>query len=367
MSYNWQQKDWPRFRFKQEGFEDLLFQFAEDSGKVSGVLQGLSAVDQLEAVIFNRVLEAMKTSEIEGEYLSRQDVMSSIRNHLGLNSILELVKDQKAAGVSELMINARETYAEKLDATMLFNWHRMLMKGNATIKVAVWRSDKEPMQVVSGAIGLEVVHFQAPPSGSVPTLMEEFIQWFNETAPGGLKTIKSGPIRAALVHLYFETIHPFEDGNGRIGRALAEKSLAQSLGRPVLLSLSHSIEKAKKKYYQALESAQGDNEVTDWLHYFISTLVDAQQDVQAQIGFVLKTGKFFDRFRSQLNPRQMKVIKRMIAAGPKGFEGGINARKYIGIAKTSKATATRDLQDLLTKGVLEAYGGGRNTSYQLDY
>jgi Fic family protein len=175
-------------------------------------------------------------------------------------------------------------------------------------------------------------------------------------------------VRSAIAHLYFETIHPFEDGNGRIGRAIAEKALSQTIGRPVMLSLSRAIEADKNAYYTALETAQRSNEITPWVTYFIRRTLDAQMEAESQIEFTLKKTKFFDRYKGQLNERQVKVVRRMLEEGPKGFEGGMNARKYMGITKTSKATATRDLQQLLETGAFKLAGkaGGRSTGYQVN-
>jgi Fic family protein len=193
------------------------------------------------------------------------------------------------------------------------------------------------------------------------------ITWFNETAPGGKKEIKKAPVRSAIAHLYFETIHPFEDGNGRIGRAIAEKALSQGIGRPVLLSLSKTIEEKKSAYYNALQKAQSSNEITEWINYFVRTVLSAQAEAEELIMFTLKKTQFFDRFKDHLSERQTKVIQRMLEEGPKGFEGGINAGKYSSITKASKATSTRDLQDLLKMGAIVLIGqaGGRSTKYQV--
>ena len=222
------------------------------------------------------------------------------------------------------------------------------------------------MQVVSGAIGKEKIHFEAPPSSRVPDEMNRFLQWFNDTAPGGTTEIKKAAIRSAIAHLYFETIHPFEDGNGRIGRAIAEKALAQTIGHPMLLSLSRAIEADKQAYYNALEQAQKNNEITPWIEYFIAVILQAQKQARELIDFILKKSRFFDRFKDTLNDRQAKVIKRMLEAGPEGFAGGMSANKYISITKASKATATRDLQQLFEWEVLLVEGGGRSTHYKLN-
>jgi Fic family protein len=366
-TYNWQQKDWPTFAYNLAATEDELFSFAERVGHVSGILKFLPEDTQLETIIDMMVAEAIKTSEIEGEYLSRKDVLSSIRKNLGLISKPIQIRDKKAAGIGELMIDVRNTFKEPLTKEKLFSWHKMIMANSGNVEVGRWRTHSEPMQVISGAIGKEKVHFEAPPSASISKEMKQFIAWFNETAPGGKKEIKKAPLRSAIAHLYFETIHPFEDGNGRIGRAIAEKALSQGIGRPVLLSLSRTIEANKKKYYSALEKAQRSNEITAWVNYFITTVLEAQTEAGEQIEFTLKKVKFFDRFIEQLNERQLSVIKRMLDEGMKGFEGGMNTRKYIGITKTSKATATRDLQLLAEMGAFISSGGGRSTSYQVNF
>jgi Fic family protein len=363
MKYNWQQKDWPNFRYETSGIEDMLFQFAERTGRINGFLEGLPKAMQTEAMINIMVSEAIKTSEIEGEYLSRKDVVSSIRRNLGLHGGLSIVKDKKAQGISELMIAVRNSFLEPLNQETLFSWHAMLMKGNKSIEVGVWRTHLEPMQNVSGTMGKEKTHYEAPPSAKVEKEMTNFIKWFNSTAPNGSKPIKKPILRAAIAHLYFESVHPFEDGNGRIGRAISEKALSQSIQRPILLSLSKSIEQHKNNYYDALQLAQRSNEITPWITYFVKTVLDTQIQAEEEIEFTLKKTKFFDVNLTALNERQLKIIGRMLDEGPKGFEGGMNARKYVGITGTSKATATRDLQDLVEKGIFIPVGAGRNARY----
>lgn len=366
MIYNWQQPGWPEFRYNLHSVDEALFAFAEETGLISGMLNALPEDMRMEAIIDTMVAEAIKTSEIEGEYLSRKDVKSSIRHNLGLDAKPGAIKDKKAQGMGLLMVDARNTYEEPLTKEKLYEWHKMLMADSKNIAVGKWRSHNEPMQVVSGALGNEKVHFEAPPSAKVPEEMARFISWFNDTAPGGANEIKKAVVRSAVAHLYFETIHPFEDGNGRVGRAIAEKALSQTLGRPVLLSLSRTIEADKKSYYSALEKAQRNNEITDWVKYFADTVLAAQRQARELIDFILKKTRFFDRFKDELNERQLKAINRMMAAGPGGFEGGMNAKKYMAITKTSKATATRDLQYMAEAGALIAEGGGRSTRYVLN-
>jgi len=263
------------------------------------------------------------------------------------------------------MVAVHTDFVEPLSEKMLFDWHRLLLPESRGIAVGEWRTHEEPMQVLSGAFGKERVHFEAPASKNVPEEMSQFIRWFNETAPGGKREMKKAPIRAGIAHLYFESIHPFEDGNGRIGRALSEMALAQGIGHPVLMSLSATIEANKKDYYSALEKAQYQNEITPWLNYFSETIHMAQQAAEDHIDFILGKANFFDTYKEQLNARQLTAINRMLEEGPNGFEGGMSARKYIAITKTSKATATRDLQHLVEIGAFKTIGAGRSERYDL--
>jgi Fic family protein len=367
MQYNWQQPDWLDFKYDISSVLDLLIAFAEETGHISGILKTLPENTQLETIIDIMIAEAMKTSEIEGEYLSRKDVASSIRNKLGVNKKQEVVKDKMAKGAGELMVDVRQTFAEPLTKEKLFAWHNMLLSNSKTINTGTWRKHKQPMQVVSGAIGKEKIHFEAPPSAQVSNEMKQFIKWFNDTSPKGSNPIKNSPVRAAIAHLYFESIHPFEDGNGRIGRAIAEKALSQTVGRPLLISLSRTIEADKNRYYKALESAQKSNEVTRWIQYFVQLCLDAQKQTYDWIDFLLKKTQFFDRYKNLMNERHLKVVNKMFAAGPEGFEGGMNARKYVSITRTSKATATRDLQHLSEHNILIGKGDGRSTHYVLNF
>lgn len=365
MFYNWQRPDWPEFRFDLQGLEPVLLAFADHAGRVGGLLEGLPGELGAEALIDLMITEAVKTSAIEGESLNPQDVMSSIRNHLGLNTEPQQVDSRLADGAGELMVCVRESFREVLSESTLFSWHRMLLGGISRLKVGAWRTGSDPMQVVSGRIDRPTVHFEAPPSDCIPAEMARFIRWFNATAPGEQGSIPHAPVRSALAHLYFETLHPFEDGNGRIGRALAEKALSQGLGRPVLLSLSRAIEARRKEYYEALQSAQRSNETTAWIRWFAGIVLQAQQDAEDRIRFVLRKSRFFQHFEHELNERQLKVVHRMFEAGPEGFAGGMNARKYIALTGASKATATRDLQHLAQLGALVPTGGGRSTRYEL--
>jgi len=367
MIYNWQHKDWPDFKYQLKDIEDDLIVFVEKMGRISGLLDSLTKEVRITTVIELMVTEALKTTAIEGEYLTRRDVISSIRRNLGLTHSHDQTKDKRAEGIAELMISIRDDYSTKLTQKQLFEWHRMIMKGSKANKVGAWRTHKEPMQVISGSIGKVTIHFEAPQSDRVPYEMKHFINWFNDTIPDSRKEIHRAPVRAAIAHIYFESIHPFEDGNGRMGRALSEKALSQGVGRPVMLSLSRIIESGKKDYYNALKEAQQSNEITSWIRYFVQTALAAQVETEKLIEFILYKTRFFDAYKGQFNERQLKVIRRMLEEGPEGFTGGVNATKYMSIVGTSKPTATRDLQELLEKSVLNVIGAGRSTRYEINF
>lgn len=371
MTYNWQQEDWPHFRYELETLHETIFSIAEKMGSASGKLSNLSADLQTEIMLNLMIEEAIKTSEIEGEYISRPDVRSSIKNKLGLLGLNQQpikVQDKRAEGIAELMLDVRKTFIQPLTESKLLEWHLMLLSSslNPNLMIGRWRTHEEPMQVVSGHPGKWVVHYEAPPSREVPKEMERFILWFNNTAPGKPDAIKFAPVRSAIAHLYFESIHPFEDGNGRIGRAIAEKALSQGFGYPVPLSLSKAIEKTKKNYYAALKNASTSNEITAWIQYFVNIILNAEIESETEINFILKKAKFFDNFSAQLNERQLKVVQRMMRAGAEGFEGGMSARKYMVITDSSKATATRDLQALLAMQAFKQIGSGRSVRYELN-
>ncbi len=365
MKYNWQHPNWPNFTYDLSSVRKQLLTFAEKTGEVSGILKGLSNEMQQEAALQLMVTEAVKTSEIEGEYISREDVKSSIRNKLGLNKVAIQVQDKRATGISELAIDIRNQFHAPLTEEMLLNWHKMLMQGASGIEIGKWRTHSEPMQVVSGTPAKQTVHYEAPPSNRVKKEMGAFIKWFNSTSSGA-NELKPPLVRSAIAHLYFESIHPFEDGNGRIGRAISEKVLAQGIGRPEYISLSKTIEAQKQEYYAALERAQMSLQITPWIEYFVEMALHAREDAQVVVEYSLSLAKFFDKHRDTLSDRQLKVLRKMSAAGPEGFEGGMSPKKYISITGVSKATATRDLQELHNIEALIRKGDGRSTRYHLN-
>lgn len=364
--YNWEQKDWPHFTYKVNELHHQLLAIAKAEAKYDGALQSLPKGINAETILDLMVKEALKTSKIEGEVFSRKDVLSSIKKNLGLSPKNTPIQNKSAEGICKLMIKMRAEFEKPLTQKMLLEWYQLLFEYDKNISVGKWRTHKEPMQIVSGAYGKQKIHFEAPPSANVVNEIKQFIEWFNATSPKGKNPILFSTIRAAIAHLYFESIHPFEDGNGRIGRALIEKALAQSAGKPVLISISSAIEKNKKLYYSSLQKNSLSLDITKWLNYFVELMQEALQETDLQMKFTIAKHHFFENWKGKLNARQMKAIKKIFDEGTDGFEGGMNAAKYGSINKISKATATRDLQELVQLKIFKASGGGRSVSYQLN-
>jgi Fic family protein len=339
-------------------------QFLLQSGEFVGARKHVGPDDQDTLKIDLISDEAVKTSAIEGEILNRDSVQSSLRYQLGLG-VEKPGIDPAERGISEMMADLYRNFAKPLDDATMFAWHRMLLAGNKTIGViGSYRTHEDPMQVVSGPDYKRTVHFEAPPPSRMKDEMSRFIVWFNDTQPGGKNPLPA-LARAGIAHLYFVCIHPFEDGNGRIGRALAEKSLAQNLHQPSLIALAYTIERKRKDYYAALEGNNKEMEITAWLTYFAQTILEAQRNTIKRVDFFVAKAKFYEKFRDRLNERQDKVIARMFKEGIEGFKGGLSAENYIAISKISRATATRDLQDLVEKGALTKTGELRHTRYFL--
>jgi Fic family protein len=366
MAYNWQFPEWPNFTYHISVLEPISLEFAQEYGQIQGLLQGLSTSLAQETLLQTIATEGVKNFEIEGEVVSRIELISSIKRNLGIDLSPDNQKDKRIKGIAQLLLEVRNSYLKPLSTEMLCHWHNLLFSHQSQISSGIWRTGSEPMQIISGAIGREIVHFQAPPSDSVPTEMEKLVDWYNSASFPTESKISIALIKAAITHLYFESIHPFEDGNGRIGRALAEKALSQSLGFPVQLSLSLAIEADRKAYYNALKNAQRSLEITDWLVYFAQVILAAQRNAKEVVQFTLAKSKFFELHKAHLNESQLKVINKMFDQDTAGFEGGITAKKYMGITSVSKATATRHLQHLAEIGALIQTGAGRTVRYELN-
>ena len=356
----WQNKDWPHFNYKSINPEKEM-RFIKHSGFIAGSLLYLNEPESKQFYLEILCNEALKTSEIEGELLDRNSVQSSLLRHFSLK------KDQKKdspyeSNIAEMMYFLYESYQKKLSHRYLLELHHILMKNRRAIRAGSYRTHHEPMQIVSGAMGREQIHYEAPPSKAIKEEMTVFIDWFNKTAPTG-KTPLSCLTRASIAHLYFEMIHPFEDGNGRIGRALVKKIISQHIGSPTMLSLSHILFSNQKSYYQQLAAYNHHLTITGWIDYFSDMIFQAQDYSLKLSKLVIEKTKLFTKY--SLNPRQEKVLKRLFKEGLEGFKGGLSAENYIKISKTSRATATRDLQELCTLGILKRIGEKKHTRYYL--
>ncbi len=364
MTWNWQQPDWPRFSWRPSRLASAEERFQRETGVFLGAVKHLEAEDRDQLTVEAMSTEALTTSEIEGEILDRASVQSSIRKQLGLAGVNRSVRPAEQ-GISELMVDLYREFSEPLSDRTLFSWHAMLMRGRTDLRdIGRYRTDPEPMQVVSGASHNPKVHFEAPPSRSVSREMQGLLRWFNRSAPEGEEPLPA-LTRAGIAHLYFVSIHPFEDGNGRIGRAISEKALSQGLGQPTLISLAATILIKCKSYYAALEAANKNNEITPWLSWFAASAIEAQLRTIVRVEFLIDKTRLLDRLRGQLNPRQEKAMLRMLREGPEGFKGGLSAGNYAAITGASPATATRDLSDMVSKDVLVRDGERRHARYYL--
>lgn len=362
MQWIWQHADWPRFRYDAKALAELESQFLQKAGMLYGAMRHIGEDDTTALTVQLMSEEALKTSEIEGEILDRDSVQSSIQRQFGLKTPYAKKSSPAELGISEMMVDVYKGYAGKLSHDTLFGWHSMLTNGRRDLRdIGQYRTAAEPMQIISNRLDTPQIHYEAPPSKMIKREMTAFLNWFNKQGNEGALA------RSAIAHLYFESIHPFEDGNGRIGRAISEKSLSQSLNRPTLIALSKTIEAHKKEYYAALQrNSSGSLDVTDWLLYFGETVLDAQDTTQEMIDFLIAKTKFYNRFTGALNDRQQKVIARMFKAGHQGFEGGLSADNYIRLTDAPRATVTRDLQDLVAKNALTKTGVLRHTRYFLN-
>ena len=376
MNYIWQHKHWPQFSYDSSKLSALAYQYAKQASQLSGRLSQTDDGDSIAAQLDLMVDEAINTSLIEGENLSPASVRSSLQNYLNLSPTPINVADVKAEGMAALLVDVRQHFNQPLSKEMLLNWHRMVLAGfednilHSELTVGQWRDSPEPIQIVSGPVGYERVHYEAPAAQDVDALMSEFLSWFNHQESRQIP----GVIRAGIAHLWFEVVHPFDDGNGRIGRAIIEYALAQDLGMPVVLSMSTHIEKNKKEYYRQLNTASCCDvseledpavlDITEWLSWFIETLIAAQQEAADKVATIFEKTAFWQRHKNtELSERQKTVLNKVFKAGKDGFPNGISAQKYAALGKCSKATATRDLGDLLAKNCVRSEGVGRGLRY----
>jgi Fic family protein len=362
--YIYQNPDWPKFQWNQGKLTFLLAEIRHRQGRLMGRMEGLGFSLREEAILETLTLDVIKTSEIEGELLNTDQVRSSIARRLGMEISGLVPSDRNVDGVVEMMLDATQNFKSLLSEDRLFGWHAALFptgrSGMHKITVGGWRTeDNGPMQVVSGAMGRERVHFEAPESNVLGKEMEQFIQWFN-----AIKNIDP-VLKASIAHFWFVTIHPFDDGNGRIARAIADMQLARADGASQrFYSMSAQIRLERNAYYDILESSQKSTlDITEWLEWFLSCLGRALESTEATLKHVLHKTRFWDtHHNTELNNRQRLLLNKLLD----GFDGKLNTSKWAKIAKCSTDTALRDIQDLMDKGILEKDdAGGRSTSYQL--
>jgi len=364
MRWNWQLPDWPDFQYDPSRLGLAEARFIKGAGVVVGTMHHLEGGSRQGLTIELIAQEMVDSSAIEGEILDRAGVQSSLARQLGFTADRRRANAAEA-GAAELMADLYRRYADPLSDRLLFDWHGMLMNGRRDLTdIGAWRTHEDAMQIVSGALHAPRVHFEAPPSTRVPAEMQRFIDWFNACSPQGASPLPS-ITRAAIAHLWFETIHPFEDGNGRIGRAIAEKALAQGIEAPTLTALSETIHRHRKAYYSELHRASQSNRIDGWLAWFADIVLKAQARTVTRIRFLIDKTRLLDRVRGMINARQEKALLRMFAEGSDGFAGGLSARNYRTITDATSATATRDLTELVAFGALKRVGEHRYARYHL--
>jgi Fic family protein len=358
-------KSWPHFEFSDSELAKPLAATRHRQGRLIGRMEGLGFRLRAEANLQSITEEVVKSSGIEGETLDPDQVRSSIARRLGIDIGGLAPIDRHVEGVVEMMLDATENYADALTEDRLFGWHAALFPtgrvGIHKITVGAWRKDHTgPMQVVSGPIGREHVHFQAPEAERLETEMQAFLAWFN-----GAESATDPVIKAAIAHLWFVTIHPFNDGNGRIARAIADQALARSENcAQRFYSMSAQIRQERSDYYDMLEKTQkGSLDITPWLAWFLGCLDRAFDGAETILASVLRKARFWERYAgADFNDRQRRVINRLLD----GFDGKLTTSKWAKLVKTSQDTALRDIDDLVRRGVLtKDAAGGRSTSYSL--
>jgi Fic family protein len=363
-SYIHEQAGWPSFRWDHARVSARLVDVRHRQGRLIGRMEALGFQLRAEAVLDSLTEEVLKSSEIEGETLDRNQVRSSIARRLGLDIGGLTSADRDVEGVVEMMLDATQSYDRPLTTRRLFDWHAALFptgrSGMSKIRVGVWRDDaKGPMQVVSGPVGKERVHYEAPAADRLRDEMKKFLEWLEKDSSTDLV------LKAGVAHLWFVTIHPFDDGNGRIARAIADMVLARSEQSPQrFYSMSAQIRQERKAYYEMLEATQkGELHITRWLEWFLECLSRAFDRAETILATVLNKARFWERFtKVEFNERQREIVNRLL----NGFEGKLTSSKWAKLAKCSQDTALRDIEDLIRKKVLvKDAAGGRSTSYSV--
>lgn len=359
MPWNWNQPEWPKFTYDPALIAHQEKQFLMRIGSACAFLKTIEAKDFKRFVVEILSIEGQESSKIEGEILDRESLQSSIKKHFGIKASKK--ETQKETRMAAVLLAAYESFDQPLTHKMLYDWHLKLFDHDHDIDdIGKYRTHKEPMQIVSSRYGFPKIFFEAPPSSKVLKEMQRFVAWFNSSDPDNHILGRS-----ALAHVYFESIHPFEDGNGRIGRILSEKVLSQAIERPVLIAVSRVLEKRKKEYYAALEKCNKTLKVDHFVQFFAEAILQAQEESLSLLTLLIEKSKMLSKLAPLLNPRQEKVLLRMFSKGIEGLKG-LSAENYISISKASRATATRDLTELVDMGALYKTGSLRHTRYFLN-
>jgi Fic family protein len=368
--YIWQWPSWPEFRWNNATLLKLLGVTRFQQGSLLTQMKGLGFEVRQQSRAEVLIEEALKTSEIEGERLDPNAVRSSVARRLGLPTAgIASTTNQQADGVVQILLDATLNFEQELTAERLFGWHAALFptgySGLHKIRVASWRDDRDgPMRIISGPAGSEKIHYEAPPAERLGNEMNHFFRWWERS-----RKETDGLLRASVSHMWFVAVHPFQDGNGRIARAMTEMALAQDENLSTrYYSPSSQIMTERGDYYKVLEQTNnGDGDITDWMNWFLRCMSRAILRSKELLSNVMLKAQFWKRYaQTKLKERQNKVLNRLVEAGPGGFKGGLTNRKYAGMAHVSRATAQRELADLVQKGILRSNpGGGRSTSYDL--
>lgn len=357
MTWNWELPGWPKFTYAEEKIAPLETQFLLATGGSSAYLKTISPPERNRFIVEILSVEGMQSSKIEGELLDRESLQSSICRHFGLKNSKK--EREQESSMAALLCDVYKTFDEPLTHEMLHRWHALLFDGEK--ECGRYRDCADPMQIIPNRLDGKRVYFEAPPSQKIQHEMTRFIAWYNDASQSNAILAK-----AAIAHVYFESIHPFEDGNGRIGRVLVEKILSQGVGGPVLIAISKLLEKRKKEYYAELERCNRSLDADHWVEFFSSIIIQAQVESMQLLQFLIQKSKLLHTLENELNERQLKVLLRMFHEGPSGFQGGLSAEKYLSITKTTRTTATRDLNDLVEKGALTKTGSLKHTRYFLN-
>ena len=369
-SWIWESTDWPAFHWRETEISPALARARLSQGRILGAASLLDPALTLDADASILIEDGVQTSAIEGERLDLDAVRSSVARHLGLPTGDLPVPSRSIDGLIDVLLDATQRFDAPLTLERLLGWQAALFptgySGLRPIRAGQLRG-AEPMEVVSGLPGGERVHFLAPPRERLEEAeLARFLDWF-QAPPVGL----DGLVRAGIAHLWLITLHPFEDGNGRLARAVTDMAIAQDERRPMrLFSLSSQIQRRRNAYYETLEKTQrGDMDITSWLVWFLEQVEDAARQAHSIVARTLGKARFWLRFQSvEISERQRKVLNRLLDAGPGGFAGGINNRKYMGLTRASRATASRELADLVAKGCLVPTGkGGRGSAYEIPW